>query len=93
VCVYRVVQEALQNAASHARAKNAKVVVKREENQVVVEVSDDGEGFQSDRTRGMGILGMEDRVRQLGGVLFIRSAPGQGTLVRAELPPDSRGIG
>lgn len=93
VCVYRVVQEALQNAASHARAKNAKVVVKREEHQVVVEVTDDGEGFQPDRTRGMGILGMEERVRQLGGVLFIRSAPGQGTIVHAELPLNGRGIG
>lgn len=92
VCIYRVVQEALQNAASHARAKNAKVVVKAEAGSVVVDISDDGEGFQPDRTRGMGILGMEERVRQLGGVFFLRSAPGKGTVVHVELPLDSAGI-
>ena len=92
VCIYRVVQEALQNAASHARAKNAKVVVRAEAGSVVVDISDDGEGFQPDRTRGMGILGMEERVRQLGGVFFLRSAPGKGTVVHVELPLDSAGI-
>src|SRR5215831_18218939 len=92
ICIYRVVQEALQNAASHARAKNAKVVVKAEAGRVVVDISDDGEGFQPDRTRGMGILGMEERVRQLGGVFFLRSAPGKGTVVHVELPLDSAGI-
>ena len=57
VCIYRVVQEALQNTANHARAKKAVVTVKVEGHKVVVEVSDDGEGFEPDRTRGMGILG------------------------------------
>jgi len=88
VCIYRVVQEALQNAASHARAKKAEVVVKGAGRKVVVEVRDDGEGFEPDRTRGMGILGMEERVRQLGGTFFIQSAPGEGTVVHTELPLD-----
>lgn len=88
VCIYRLVQEALQNAASHARAKNANVTVKQEGSSIVVEVADDGQGFAPDRTRGMGILGMEERVRQLGGVFSIRSAPGKGTIVHAELPLD-----
>jgi signal transduction histidine kinase len=86
LCIYRVVQEALRNAAAHSHAKNAKVVLKSEEHRVVVDISDDGEGFQPERTRGMGILGMEERVRQLGGAFSIQSAPGQGTKVHVELP-------
>jgi signal transduction histidine kinase len=84
--VYRLVQEALQNAATHAHAKTAKVSVKHEANNVEVEISDDGIGFQPDRTRGMGILGMEERVRQLGGTFDLRSVPGKGTTVHAALP-------
>jgi signal transduction histidine kinase len=67
--------------------------LKRERNSVVVEIIDDGKGFQPERTRGMGILGMEERVRQLGGDLAIRSTPGKGTAVHAELPIDDKGLG
>jgi signal transduction histidine kinase len=88
--IYRLVQEALQNAATHAHAKNAKVVVRYDPDKVEVEVSDDGVGFQPERTRGMGILGMEERVRQLGGALQLRSAPGKGTTVHAVLPVDAK---
>ena len=93
VGIYRLVQEALQNAAAHAHAKNAKVIVRREGVSVVVEIIDDGRGFQPERTRGMGILGMEERVRQLGGTFFVRSAPGKGTTVHAELSIDGKGFG
>ena len=93
VGIYRLVQEALQNAATHAHAKNAKVIVRHEGVSVVVEIIDDGRGFQPQRTRGMGILGMEERVRQLGGTFFVRSAPGKGTTVHAELPIDGKGLG
>lgn len=93
VGIYRLVQEALQNAATHAHAKNATVLLKRERNSVVVEIIDDGKGFQPERTRGMGILGMEERVRQLGGELAIRSTPGKGTAVHGELPIDDKGLG
>ena len=93
VGIYRLVQEALQNAATHAHAKNATVLLKRERDSVVVEIIDDGKGFQPERTRGMGILGMEERVRQLGGELAIRSTPGKGTAVHAELPIDDKGLG
>jgi signal transduction histidine kinase len=91
VCVYRVVQEALRNAATHAHAKNAKVVLKKDDHKVTVEIGDDGVGFQPERTRGMGILGMEERVRQLEGTFFVRSTPGKGTTVHAELPLDGGG--
>lgn len=86
VCVYRLVQEALNNAATHANAKNAKVTVVQAPDKITVEIADDGHGFDPERKRGMGILGMEERVRRLGGTLTIDSALGKGTTVKAELP-------
>jgi signal transduction histidine kinase len=86
VCIYRLVQEALNNAATHASAKNAKVAVVRDSDKITVEITDDGHGFDSSRVRGMGILGMEERVKRLDGTLAILSGPGKGTTVRADLP-------
>ena len=86
VTVYRLVQEALNNAATHASAKNAKVTVVQGPEKITIEVTDDGHGFNPERQRGMGILGMEERVRRLGGNLTIESAPGKGASVKAELP-------
>lgn len=86
VCVYRLVQEALNNAASHAGAKRAKVMVAQDTNRIAVEIADNGSGFDPARSRGMGILGMQERVRRLGGVLTIASAPGKGATVKATLP-------
>ena len=86
VTVYRLVQEALNNAASHASAKNAKVTVIQGPDKITVEVIDDGDGFDPERKRGMGILGMEERVRRLGGSFAIHSAPGKGATVTADLP-------
>jgi signal transduction histidine kinase len=84
--IYRLVQEALQNAATHAHAKTAKVFIKHEGSNIDAKISDDGVGFQPGRTRGMGILGMEERVRQLGGTFDLQSTPGKGTTVHAVLP-------
>ena len=86
VCVYRLVQEALNNAASHAAAKNARVVVTQDTNRISVEIKDNGTGFDPVRSRGMGILGMEERVRRVGGILSIESARGEGATVKAVLP-------
>ena len=86
VTVYRLVQEALNNAATHAAAKNAKVTVAQVSDKITIEITDDGHGFDPKRQRGMGILGMEERVRRLGGTLTIESAPGKGTTVKADLP-------
>lgn len=86
VCIYRLVQEALNNAATHSGAKNAKVNVIWKANRISVRVVDDGRGFEASRTRGMGLLGMEERVRRLNGVFSIRSAPSEGTTLTAELP-------
>lgn len=86
VTVYRLVQEALNNAATHASAKNAKVTIVQNSDKITVEIADDGHGFDPERQRGMGILGMEERVRRLGGTLAIDSGSGKGATVKAELP-------
>jgi signal transduction histidine kinase len=85
-CVYRLVQEALNNAAAHASAMRARVSVVRTPDKVRIEISDDGQGFNSQRVRGIGLLGMEERVKRLGGVLEIESQAGRGTTLIAELP-------
>jgi signal transduction histidine kinase len=86
VTIYRLVQEALSNAARHSEARNARVNVSTAAGRIVVEVTDDGKGFDAQHVRGVGILGMEERVRRLGGKLAIESQPGRGSTVRAELP-------
>jgi signal transduction histidine kinase len=85
-CVYRMVQEALNNAARHGNARTVEVSVKRANDRVFFTVRDDGVGFDPNLVRGMGLLGMEERVRRLGGRLRIDSQLGRGTVVSAELP-------
>jgi signal transduction histidine kinase len=86
IYIYRLVQEALNNAVRHSGARNAKVVAERLAKSIVVRVTDDGRGFDPGRSRGMGILGMEERVKRLGGTLLVDSQPGKGTSVTAEFP-------
>ncbi|HTB16654.1 MAG TPA: sensor histidine kinase [Bryobacteraceae bacterium] len=85
-CVYRVVQEALNNCAQHAQASAVQVLVRHEAGQILVTVQDDGSGFDPGRVRGLGLLGMEERARHLGGTFQIDSSPGRGTLLRVTLP-------
>ena len=85
-CIYRVAQEALQNCARHASAKHVRVGLKRAVNGVTLRVEDDGKGFPANRTRGLGLLGMEERAAQLRGRVRVHSEPGCGTCVTAEIP-------
>jgi signal transduction histidine kinase len=85
-CIYRVVQETLNNVSRHSGAKSALVSVQQTEGSIVLTVKDDGSGFEPAKTRGLGLIGMEERVKQLGGRLEIESQPGHGTLLRATLP-------
>lgn len=85
-CIYRVVQEALNNCARHAQASSAQVSVLGRNGHILVSVQDDGSGFDPKRVRGLGLLGMEERVRHLGGTFEIDSHAGCGTLVRVALP-------
>jgi signal transduction histidine kinase len=84
--IYRVVQEALSNAARHSSAKNVRVKIREDSGRIAVEVADDGTGFDPARTRGLGLLGMEERVKRLGGTFAVDSKPGSGTTIRFELP-------
>jgi signal transduction histidine kinase len=85
-CIYRVAQEALRNCARHAGACAVRVGLSRSAHAVALSVEDNGRGFPAERTRGLGLLGMEERVTQLGGRFGVRSEPGKGTTVSAELP-------
>lgn len=91
--VFRVVQEAIANIDRHARAESVLIQGMVRDHELVVEVEDDGAGFEEsafstpDRAgRGWGILGMRERVEMLGGRLDIHSAPGKGTHLRLDVP-------
>jgi signal transduction histidine kinase len=81
---YYIVCEALANAAKHSRASVVTVRVQRNGTQTLVEVVDDGVGGAD--PNGSGLRGLADRVAALGGVFVVSSEPGQGTVLRAELP-------
>ena len=84
--IYRLVQEATNNAIKHADPERISVTVSRVGDGVEVIVADDGRGFDTDAVeRSFGLVGMEERATLSGGSLQIESAPGRGTQVRAEL--------
>jgi len=87
--VLRIAQEALQNALRHAEAKRIAVRLRGDDAGLVLEIEDDGTGFDPDapglRSRRLGLTSMEERAERLGGWLEIRSAPGAGTTVRLEV--------
>jgi two-component system sensor histidine kinase UhpB len=86
--VYRVAQEALNNAARHSDAEHVEVMLRRSgDGGVVLEVADDGRGFAFDESEsGLGIGGMRERALLVGGELTIESRPGAGTTVRLDVP-------
>jgi len=86
-CVYRIVQEALTNCARHAQAKHVEVTVRYEQNTIELSVIDDGVGIDARRTRaGMGLIGIEERVRELHGIVHVGTRPPHGTQIRASIP-------
>jgi signal transduction histidine kinase len=86
---YYVVAEALTNVAKYAEATTATVRAAENDGLIWVEVEDDGVGG-ANAAHGSGLAGLADRVEALGGRLEVRSRPGEGTLVRAEIPSRSR---
>jgi two-component system sensor histidine kinase UhpB len=84
--VYRVAQEAITNAARHSEANRIAVSLRRADDRVTLEVTDDGRGFAFEQSeRGLGIGGMRERALLVGAELTIESRPGQGTTVRLEV--------
>jgi signal transduction histidine kinase len=85
-CIYRVVQEALHNCSRHAAATRVRIRVQQEPSRLSLSIQDDGQGFDVRQTKGLGLLGIEERVARLGGKCEIHSALGSGTIVAIELP-------
>jgi len=85
-CIYRVVQEALNNCARHAFARSVRIQVIQENECIRLSVQDDGKGFDCGQVRGLGLLGMEERVTHLGGRFLLQSEPGHGAQLRIEIP-------
>ncbi len=89
--MYRIVQEALNNAAKHGHATLAHVEVIESHSTVRITVRDDGRGFDPiAQTAGFGLIGMRERVELLHGTLEVRSSPGQGTMIDAAVPAEYR---
>ena len=90
ITVYRLLQEALNNAFRHANGAGQQVRVISQDDQIVVEISDRGPGFDAEQASGwnghLGLSGMRERVESLGGRFKIESQIGQGTRIRAYLP-------
>ncbi|MDF1503883.1 sensor histidine kinase [Roseisolibacter sp. H3M3-2] len=91
--LYRVAQEALRNVERHARAGAARLTLRADAGDVILDVADDGAGFDlaeaEARRPGMGLFSMRERLGLVGGTLDVRTAPGRGTRVRARAPLDS----
>lgn len=86
--LYHVAQEALNNIVKHADADRATVTLATLKGEVVLEISDDGVGFdpEGDYPGHLGLQSMHERMDEAGGTLQVESDPGKGTLIRARLP-------
>ena len=86
--LYRIALEALNNALRHAQAHRITVHLRQDERTVMLEIADDGIGFDPTTAReqgGLGLPGMEERATRLGGRFTVKSSPGEGTSVRVEV--------
>src|SRR5262249_20685263 len=89
LALFRIVQEALGNAAKHSRAKRIRVALTRSAGAVSLVVSDDGVGFEASRlgtSSGLGLITMRERATQLNGKFEFESSPGHGTTMRVVIP-------
>ena len=86
LCLFRVAQEALNNAVRHGQAKQVLVRVRHAAGSIQLEVWDDGIGFDAGApSNGLGLVSMRERLRTVDGTLTVTSAPGQGTVVIAAI--------
>ena len=84
LCLFRVVQEALNNAVKHGRAQQIKVRLERRAKALWLEVRDTGVGFNpAEAADGLGLVSMRERLRMVGGTIHLRSAQGEGTVIEA----------
>ena len=94
IYVYRIVQEALTNCAKHSRAKAVEISLTGRPDWYELTVRDDGAGFNYPVVghAGMGLLGIEERVRELGGSVSVRSRAGQGTVIDVRVPTSGTNV-
>ena len=93
IALYRVCQESLSNVARHAKARQVRITLTRTRSLLTLAIEDEGIGFDAENWREVvaerqsyGILGMRERIAELGGSFSIVSSPGEGTIVRALIP-------
>ena len=89
LCLYRVLQEALQNVVKHSASRHAHVSLNGQIDTINLTVKDSGTGFdpqEAMRGRGLGLTSMKERLKVVGGRLSIHSQPGHGTIVHAVAP-------
>ena len=88
--LYRILQEALNNIAKHAAARQVSVLLGKKSNEIVLIVEDDGRGFRLADTRAdaasLGLVGMRERAEMIGGRMHIETAPGEGTSLFVYVP-------
>ena len=89
LALFRVLQEALQNAVKHSHAQDFKVELRGTPGEIYLTVTDEGTGFdpvEAMGSRGLGLISMRERLQLANGSMSIESAPGQGTIIRARVP-------
>ena len=94
--LFRVAQEALTNVARHARATRAQIHVSAEAGDLLLEISDNGQGIQEEGSNprsSLGLLGIRERIEALGGTVQWVSTAGRGTRVRVRIPLVRKGVG
>ena len=89
LCLFRVAQEGLANVVRHSRSKDARVELRGSPNRVTLQITDKGKGFDpavKKSTTGIGMIGMSERLRLVGGRFTVKSEPNCGTEIFAEVP-------
>jgi len=93
ITLFRIVQESLTNVYKYADATRVQVIVKKSDDTIRLTVRDNGKGFRPDQLdlnpndkSGMGLMGMQERLRLVNGQFSVESEPGKGTIIRATIP-------
>jgi signal transduction histidine kinase len=88
--LYHIALEALNNIVKHSESKNARIEFTSKGRNIVMDISDNGKGFETDRPyKGLGLRNMRERVQMLGGEVEVLATPGEGTLVRVKVKAPS----
>jgi len=89
LCIYRVIQEGLRNIATHAKTNEARIILQGIDGSVDLLIQDLGIGFDVREVKekpGIGLTGMRERVRLVGGTMSLRSQPGEGSEIQISIP-------